>query len=127
MTGDQVRELADQLDLSFEDDPELSVLAAIVVNDYLEASDPHLEPFVLRAVDLWEKPVKDRDGDYEPEVHWMIPTARYRDNRVIDPNSHQNTIKVKKAVMDVEVPESFLNNFDTFPNPKYPYTHICIR
>ncbi|KAG9074866.1 hypothetical protein FS749_013519, partial [Ceratobasidium sp. UAMH 11750] len=59
---------------------------------------------------------------HAPKGVWMLPTALSKSPINVNPETHENTILVKEAVMVTGIAQEHLETFRTYPNTKRPNT-----
>ncbi|KAG8736237.1 hypothetical protein FRC10_009551 [Ceratobasidium sp. 414] len=116
LTESAVRELCRELTLAYGPTDRTSVPTAQAISRYMASVDPYLKKLALQPVSL-----QTRSGS---KAVWILPTRHSRTPMHVDPETHGNTIRVKKLVMATGIREEHLGMFRTYPNPQRPDTWV---
>ncbi|GAB1517061.1 hypothetical protein RhiTH_000104 [Rhizoctonia solani] len=130
LSDDEVFDLAKHLGFDFVPSPSAHKLDVAIclhnasrsISLYMASKDEHLKPYNLQGV-LLGQPSPDC---WNPPGCFVIPTIRNYKKNDTDPETDENTQKVKAAILGVGVPEKYLCHFETYPNEKHPTTLVGI-
>ncbi|KAG8738030.1 hypothetical protein FRC11_001664 [Ceratobasidium sp. 423] len=128
LTGDEVIELANHLNITLGDPQDLlyHYNAAMFISRHMVDKHKLLEQYNLQVVDLVETEPGTSGPHSDPEVYWMIPAKTDREKYDIDPETHESTQRLKAAIVATGIPEQYLSRFDTYPNKEWPWTVVDI-